>query len=153
MGFIVRFLILVALVAMGVGMGRFPDLNAFGKLMVFSLAVTAPTLYMLPTIEAKLANHPNFMALAMLNLFGGWTAIGWVGALVWAFKRPDHAAVVSTPSPMTWRPLPGEVQNTTPSAAIPASDLKDCPFCAEPIKKAAIKCKHCGSDLKCGKIF
>lgn len=147
MGFIARFLILVVLVAMGVGMGRFPELNAFGKLMVFSLVVTAPILYMLPTIEAKLANHPNFMALAMLNLFGGWTVLGWVGALVWAFKRPDHVAVVSTPSPMAWRPLPGEVQNTAAPAVSPASDLKDCPFCAEPIKKAAIKCKHCGSDL------
>lgn len=27
------------------------------------------------------------------------------------------------------------------------SDEIDCPFCAEKIKKKAIKCKHCGSDL------
>jgi hypothetical protein len=27
-------------------------------------------------------------------------------------------------------------------------DVRDCPFCAEPIKRAAIKCKHCGSDVE-----
>jgi hypothetical protein len=26
-------------------------------------------------------------------------------------------------------------------------ELRDCPKCAEPIKRAAIKCKHCGSDV------
>jgi LITAF-like zinc ribbon domain len=26
-------------------------------------------------------------------------------------------------------------------------EKKACPFCAEPIRKEAIKCKHCGSDI------
>lgn len=31
--------------------------------------------------------------------------------------------------------------------AAPALDSKTCPMCAENIKKAAIKCKHCGADI------
>jgi predicted amidophosphoribosyltransferase len=26
--------------------------------------------------------------------------------------------------------------------------LKKCPFCAESVRKEAIKCKHCGSELQ-----
>lgn len=29
-------------------------------------------------------------------------------------------------------------------------DMKKCPFCAEPVRKEAIKCKHCSSELQAG---
>lgn len=29
-------------------------------------------------------------------------------------------------------------------------DMKKCQFCAEPVRKEAIKCKHCGSELQVG---
>lgn len=41
---------------------------------------------------------------------------------------------------------PTEKEKATGSANTP-NDEKDCPFCAETIRAAAIKCKHCGSDL------
>lgn len=30
----------------------------------------------------------------------------------------------------------------------PEAQYRNCPFCAEAIKKAAVKCKHCGSDVE-----
>jgi hypothetical protein len=40
-----------------------------------------------------------------------------------------------------------EVLKAVGSAVIVESDEVQCPFCAETIKRAAKKCKHCGSDL------
>ncbi len=35
-----------------------------------------------------------------------------------------------------------------PAASGPGPDERVCPFCAETIKKAAIKCRHCGSTVE-----
>jgi hypothetical protein len=40
--------------------------------------------YFFPTLVAVLRRHRNALAIGLLNLFLGWTVIGWVGALVWA---------------------------------------------------------------------
>lgn len=76
------------------------------------------------------------MPIFLVNLFLGWTLIGWVVALAWAHKKPD-TAVIAAPT----------AEPTTPSGAIPQYDEKTCPYCAEAIKAAALKCKHCGSEL------
>lgn len=41
-------------------------------------------LYMLPAIIAGSRKHRNLAAIFMLNLLAGWSAIGWVIAVVWA---------------------------------------------------------------------
>jgi hypothetical protein len=40
-----------------------------------------------------------------------------------------------------------EVLKAVGTAVIVEADEVQCPFCAETIKRAAKKCKHCGSDL------
>lgn len=42
-------------------------------------------LYFLPFITASKRGHRNRAAIGVMNLFLGWTGLGWVGALIWAF--------------------------------------------------------------------
>jgi hypothetical protein len=44
-------------------------------------------LYFLPAIIALARNKRDTTSILILNLFLGWTAIGWVIALVWALKQ------------------------------------------------------------------
>ena len=43
-------------------------------------------LYFLPAIIAKARKNPSTTGIFILNLFLGWTLIGWIGALAWAFS-------------------------------------------------------------------
>ena len=44
-------------------------------------------LYLLPALISFLRRNKNWMAVFLLNLFLGWTGIGWVVALVWSVIR------------------------------------------------------------------
>ena len=48
--------------------------------------------YFLPTIAGR--HKHNASAIALLNLFLGWTVLGWIIALVWAASNDAPAAVV-----------------------------------------------------------
>lgn len=39
------------------------------------------------------------------------------------------------------------VKPEEPNLELVVAEERICPYCAEPIKRAAIKCKHCGSDV------
>ncbi|HVI10710.1 MAG TPA: superinfection immunity protein [Candidatus Binatia bacterium] len=43
-------------------------------------------MYFLPSIVALARSKRDLTAIILLNLFLGWTMIGWVVALVWACK-------------------------------------------------------------------
>ena len=46
------------------------------------VAVMALMFYFLPAFVAGMRGHQNAAAIAVLNLFLGWTFLGWVVALV-----------------------------------------------------------------------
>jgi Superinfection immunity protein len=44
-------------------------------------------MYFLPSIVALARSKRDLLAIFLLNLFLGWSVIGWVVALVWAAKN------------------------------------------------------------------
>jgi hypothetical protein len=50
-------------------------------------------LYFLPSILALARNKRDTVSIFVLNFLLGWTAIGWVVALVWALKVAAPYAV------------------------------------------------------------
>jgi hypothetical protein len=60
------------------------------------LLIVLGCLYFLPTIIAYNREHHNRLAIFLLNLFLGWTVLGWVAALVWsatAVQKPGQVIV------------------------------------------------------------
>jgi hypothetical protein len=49
--------------------------------------VIAGAIYFTPSIIAKWIEHRQTLAIFILNLFLGWTYVGWVVALVWAVTK------------------------------------------------------------------
>lgn len=98
----------------------------------FVLLVVAFVVYFLPTFVASNRKHVNGTSIFLVNLLLGWTFLGWVVALVWASSANTERSV----------------GNGATSSAV--SDDRACPLCAETIKLAAIKCKHCGAEIAAG---
>jgi len=51
--------------------------------------VLAFVVYFLPTIVASKNKKKNSDAILILNLFLGWTFVGWIIALVWAVMHEE----------------------------------------------------------------
>lgn len=58
-----------------------------GISLLLLFTALALVIYFIPTIVAWNRGHRNTMAIGVANLFLGWTFLGWVVCLVWAFVR------------------------------------------------------------------
>jgi hypothetical protein len=59
---------------------------------IFILPLLA--LHFLPAIIAGARHVRNFGWILLVNLFLGWTVVGWVIALIWAFRDEPRYVVV-----------------------------------------------------------
>jgi hypothetical protein len=59
--------------------------------MSTNLALILIIIYFAPWITACYYPKRNRAAIAALNLFAGWTIIGWIVALVWALCKDAPA--------------------------------------------------------------
>jgi len=69
-----------------------PGVGVYFVILLASLFL----IYFLPSFIALFRNHHDFAAIAALNLFLGWTFLGWVVALCWALTQVrslDHRHV------------------------------------------------------------
>lgn len=71
--------------------------------------------------------------------------LGPIG-LIWAFIERSSKSVYETQAEAIAKtPVTVKIEQSEPIQN--KEELRDCPFCAEPIKKAAKLCKHCKSEV------
>ncbi|MDD2499258.1 MAG: superinfection immunity protein [Geobacter sp.] len=63
-----------------------------GGLAILALPVLA--IYLIPAIIGFIRKKDNKMAILLLNLFLGWSMIGWVVALVWAVSKDKQPQTI-----------------------------------------------------------
>lgn len=65
--------------------------------VVFFVALAA--LYLLPIYEAAKRRHPSILPISLVDLFLGWTVVGWIVSLVWAVRKPEPVRPTDENSP------------------------------------------------------
>ncbi len=72
--------------------------SVFAGVLVFCAWILGFLVYFLPCIIASYKDSRYAAGVAILNLFLGWTLLGWVGALIWAVSAQPNTATQSQPA-------------------------------------------------------
>jgi hypothetical protein len=82
---------------------------------VFGFAIVS---YLLPWVISEVRNAQHGTAILLINIFLGWTVLGWFAALIWAVvEKPVEAKPSSPPPPPVHTDTePGPMVSDKPSA-------------------------------------
>ena len=61
--------------------------------MVIFTAFISLAIYFVPIIIAYVRRHNNFVAICLLNIFTGWTFLGWLASLLWALNSDTESYI------------------------------------------------------------
>lgn len=74
--------------------GGDPAAAALGLVFLIVMFLVGLAFYFAPTILAFSRGKGNAVAILVVNLFFGWSLIGWVVALVWALTQEQRPVIV-----------------------------------------------------------
>ena len=59
--------------------------------MIELLPLALVCLYFVPFMVAAARDHDSYIAILLVNALTGWTIVGWIGCMVWAWFSPARA--------------------------------------------------------------
>ena len=95
-------------------------------LVAGAIMLMVGTMYFLPTLIAHARKKANIRPIFLVNFIAGWTVIGWIIALMWAFTADT----------------PGETKQTVRSAG-----GSFCPQCGRGGQAGSRFCVACGATI------
>jgi len=63
-------------------------MGTVNPLWVFLMGLGFLFISFIPSFIAVSRNHPNRVAIVILNILFGWTGLGWIILLIWSLTRP-----------------------------------------------------------------
>lgn len=68
----------------------------FWPWIIFVGFMLAGVIYVIPALVAMARGHSNRFTILVLNIFLGWTVVGWVFALVWSLAEEPRPRLGTT---------------------------------------------------------
>jgi Superinfection immunity protein len=97
--------------------------GVIGLILILAALMFSAVIYFVPTFIAAVRGHSNTLAIVVLNLFTGWTFIGWIVSSVWALTTQQKPQTIVVTQPIQNGTIPTALRQirdieTQPSAPV-----------------------------------